>query len=148
MKKEKEKNFNVLGVDHIGIVTKKNSDLKNILENILKFQASKEEEVKDQKIKVRKYKINKSSSDSCSTVLETLEPTSKESIISKFREKKGSGIHHIALSVDHIQATIDTLLNNKIRMINKQPIIGADSCKIAFIHPSSTAGILIELIEK
>ena len=54
MKKEKEKNFNVLGVDHIGIVTKKNSDLKNILENILKFQASKEEEVKDQKIKVRK----------------------------------------------------------------------------------------------
>lgn len=140
-----EKTFKVCGIDHIGIVPKSDKNLQFILEEVLGFSASKEEVVKEQKTKVQKFKVPSARE---SPALETLSPTDPNSVIQKFQEKKGNGIHHIALRVDALEEAIKTLIANNIKMINPKPMLGAENCKIAFIHPSSTSGILIELIEK
>jgi LAO/AO transport system kinase len=79
--------------------------------------------------------------------IELLEPTSPESPIAKFLEKKGSGIHHLCLDVDDIEAVLAKLKAAGIRLINETPIDGAHDCRVAFVHPASTGGILLELSE-
>ena len=80
--------------------------------------------------------------------LEFLKATSKDSPIARFIDKKGSGMHHIALVVDHLQPALDYLQEKGIELIDEKPRIGAEGFSIAFIHPKSTGGILVELCEK
>jgi LAO/AO transport system kinase len=80
--------------------------------------------------------------------VELLEPTSSESPIAKFLEKKGAGIHHLCLDVDDIAAVLAKLKAAGVRLINETPIDGAHECRVAFVHPASTGGILLELSEK
>ena len=80
--------------------------------------------------------------------MEFLKATDPDSPISRFIEKKGSGMHHIALVVDHLQPALDYLGNQDIHLIDSVPKIGAEGYKVAFIHPKSSGGILIELCEK
>ncbi|KIQ93223.1 4-hydroxyphenylpyruvate dioxygenase [Anoxybacillus thermarum] len=77
-----------------------------------------------------------------------LEPLSEHSPIASFIEKRGEGIHHVALGVDHIEQRIEELKNNGIRMIHEQPKRGAGGARIAFMHPKSARGVLYELCEK
>ena len=79
--------------------------------------------------------------------IELLDALSDDSPISKFLEKRGEGIHHIAFQVDKLQAALDYLKNNGIKLIDETPKIGAEGFLIAFLHPQSTHGVLIELCQ-
>ncbi len=80
--------------------------------------------------------------------MEFLKATDKNSPIAKFIEKKGTGMHHIALLVDNLQAALDYLKGQGVQLIDTSPRIGVEGFKIAFLHPKSTGGVLIELCEK
>jgi len=127
-------------IDHIGIAVKNLKSVLETLRNGLGLQPSFEEDVPDQKVHVAGYKIGQS-------VIEYLEPTSADSPISRFLEKRGNGIHHIALLVDNLDDTLKHLKKKGYRLIDEKAWIGAEGKRIAFIHPESFDGILIELCE-
>jgi methylmalonyl-CoA/ethylmalonyl-CoA epimerase len=80
--------------------------------------------------------------------LELLEPTSADSTVAKFIEKRGEGIHHICFRVDDIEAHLSRLKSLGYRVINESPVPGAHGCRVAFLHPAAGNGVLIELSEK
>jgi methylmalonyl-CoA/ethylmalonyl-CoA epimerase len=96
------------------------------------------EEVESQKVRVAFIKIGESN-------IELLEPTSDESPIAKFMEKKGEGIHHIAYRVEDIYKALEMLKADGIKLINEEPMNGAHGMKVAFVHPKSVNGVLTEL---
>lgn len=128
-------------INHIGIAVKSIDQSLPFYVNHLHMTLDKIEEVASEQVKVAFLKIGESK-------IELLEPTSKESPIARFIEKKGEGVHHIALDVDDIHARIEALKKQGIHMINEQAKEGADSSLIAFLHPKSTGGVLLELTEK
>ena len=79
--------------------------------------------------------------------VELLEPTSDDSPISKFLEKRGPGIHHIAVEVDDIEASLAQLKAKGMRLIDEIPRVGAEGCLVAFVHPAATNGVLLELVQ-
>jgi methylmalonyl-CoA/ethylmalonyl-CoA epimerase len=79
--------------------------------------------------------------------IELLEPTSEASPVARFLEKRGVGVHHIAVRVDDIRATLKGLKEGGARLIDETPRIGAGGCLVAFIHPSTAGGVLLELVE-
>ena len=99
------------------------------------------EEVPEQKVRVAMFPVGE-------TNLEFLEPTGPESPIAKFIEKKGSGIHHVAIQVEDIDRLLADLKSRGVRLINETPVPGAGGKRIAFVHPASTGGILLELSQK
>ena len=125
-------------LDHIGIAVKSLEQTVSVFESIFGVKASVEEYVEKQKVKVRKIVI-----ENCS--LEFLEGTDSESPISKHIEKRGEGIQHCSFEVDNITEKLVELKEKGYKLINEVPQKGADNMLIAFIHPKSTAGILIEL---
>lgn len=109
-------------------------------ENALGLENVHTETVEDQKVRVAMLPIGESR-------VELLEPTSDDSPISKFLEKRGGGIHHIAVEVEDIEASLERLKENGARLIDETPRIGAEGCLVAFVHPSSTNGVLLELVQ-
>ncbi|PFP27390.1 methylmalonyl-CoA epimerase [Bacillus sp. AFS073361] len=128
-------------VDHIGIAVKSLEKTLSFYTDVLNLPLVGIEEVDTQKVRVAFLQAG-------STKLELLEPTSEESTIAKFIEKRGEGIHHVALGVDSIEERIREMKEKGIRMIDEQPRAGAGGANIAFMHPKSTSGILFELCEK
>ena len=127
-------------IDHIGIAV---SDLKEVLETLqaaFDLQPAFNEEVNDQMVRVLGFHVGDST-------IEYLEATSPDSPIARYIEKKGPGLHHIAYRVENLAQALQELSNKGIRLIDTQPRVGADGKRIAFIHPQSTNGILIELCE-
>ena len=98
------------------------------------------EEVAEQKVRIAMLSIGESR-------IELLEATSEDSPISKFLEKRGPGIHHIAVRVDDIRAVLAELRQKGARLIDEEPRTGAGGCLVAFVHPSSTGGVLLELVQ-
>jgi len=131
----------VLGVEHIGIALDKNEQLANILKNIFNLEHIGSEVVEDQGVNTDIFSVS-------NTKLELLESVSKDSPISKYISKYGKGMHHIALIVEDINIAIEHLISNNIVMIDEEPKIGVEGYKIAFIHPKSTPGLLIEICQK
>ena len=127
-------------IDHIGVAVKNLEESLHIFKDILGMEYSGEEEVKEQEVKVAFLPVGESE-------IELLESTSPEGNIAKYIEKKGEGIHHIAFEVDNLEAKLEELKKNSIRLIDKEPRYGAGGSRIAFLHPKSTNGILIELCE-
>ena len=99
------------------------------------------EEVKDHQVITDIYEVGNSK-------LEFLRATDKNSPIGRFIDKKGKGIHHIALTVDNLESALNYLANKGIQLIDQNPRIGAEGYKVAFLHPKSTGGVLIELCQK
>jgi len=128
-------------IDHVGIAVKSIEDALPFYVETLKLPFLGMEEVESEKVKVAFLQIGESK-------IELLEPTSPDSPIAKFIEKRGEGIHHVALGVDDIEGRIAELKANGIQMINDQPKIGAGGAHVAFMHPKSTGGVLYELCEK
>ena len=128
-------------VDHIGIAVKSLETTLPFYTDVLKLPLLGIEEVETQLVRVAFLQAG-------GTKLELLEPTSDESTISKFIEKRGEGIHHVALAVESIVERISEIREKGIRMIDDQPRAGAGGANIAFMHPKSTAGVLFELCEK
>ncbi len=129
-------------IDHLGIAISNLEDGVRLYRDLLGFSLEGYEEVKDQKVKVAILNAEGKSPN-----IELLEPTSEDSPIYKFIEKKGEGIHHIALRVENIEKVLENLKAQGIRLIDEVPRIGAGGKKIAFLHPKSTKGVLIELCE-
>jgi methylmalonyl-CoA/ethylmalonyl-CoA epimerase len=127
-------------IDHIGAAVKSIEDATNFYQNILGLELEGIEEVTEQKVKVCKFVAGEST-------VELLEPTDPSSPIAKFLEKKGTGIHHICLEVDDIEKALEEMKEQGARLIDEKPRIGAGGKKIAFVHPKTTGGILIELTQ-
>jgi methylmalonyl-CoA/ethylmalonyl-CoA epimerase len=139
--------FKVLGLNHIGLAPKDSEKAQNFFKVLLSLPLEGEELVADQNVNTIMFKS--ASKDLTSpTRLEILEPTSNDSPIQKFLDKKGSGIHHLALTVDNVENAIAHLLSNQVDMVDKTPRSGAHNTKIAFVHPKSTGGLLVELVEQ
>lgn len=128
-------------VDHIGIAVKSLDQALPFYTEILKLPLLGIEEVESEKVKVAFLEAGE-------THLELLEPTSADSAIAKYMEKRGEGIHHIALGVDSIQERLNKMKENGIRLIQEEPKTGAGGAKVAFIHPKAASGVLYELCEK
>ncbi len=128
-------------IDHIGVATKGIDEAVKFYRDVLGLAVAETEEVTEQKVRVAMLAIGESR-------IELLEPMSADSPISRFLEKRGPGLHHIAVRVDDIRATLDGLKASGTRLIDEVPRVGAGGCLVAFVHPSSTGGVLLELVEK
>ncbi|EKN63132.1 methylmalonyl-CoA epimerase [Schinkia azotoformans] len=128
-------------IDHIGIAVKSLEASLPLYTEHLKLKLLGIEEVESEGVKVAFLKVGESK-------IELLEPLNNESPIAKFIEKKGEGIHHIALGVDDIKNRVKEIKEKGLRMINDEPKSGAGGAQIAFMHPKSTGGVLYELCEK
>ncbi len=128
-------------VDHIGIAVRSIEESLKFYVDVLKLELEGIEVVESEKVKVAFLKAGE-------TKLELLEPTSIDSPISKYIQKKGEGIHHVALGVNSIEERIMEMKENGISMIHDQSKPGAGGAQIAFVHPKSTGGVLLELCEK
>ena len=134
--------MNISHIEHIGIAVKCIEEALPYYENVLGFKCYAIEEVKDQKVKTAFMKVGE-------TKLELLEPTSDDSPIAKFLEKRGQGIHHIAFAVeDGVAGALGECESMEIQLIDHTPRKGAEGLNIAFLHPKSTQGVLTELCEK
>ena len=136
-----DKQFKILKIDHIAVAVKNINNSTNIF-TLLGMDCQDVEHVDSEKVNV--VKINPESHDH---TIELLEPSDDSSLIESFLNKKGQGLHHIALEVDNIYNAIEYLEYNNIKMIYKKPQTGANNKLITFIHPSSTPGILIEICQ-
>ena len=128
-------------IDHLGIATKGIEEALKFWENALGLVNVHTETVEDQKVRVAMLPIGESR-------IELLEPTSDDSPISKFLEKRGGGIHHIAIEVEDIVASLAKLKSEGARLIDEEPKIGAEGCLVAFVHPAASGGVLLELVQK
>jgi methylmalonyl-CoA mutase, C-terminal domain len=128
-------------IDHIGIAVSSLDESLPFYVNQLGLTLEAIEEVPSQKVKVAFLKIG-------DTRLELLEAMSADSPIAQFIEKRGQGVHHVALGVTSIQERINELIAGGIKMIQETPVIGAGGAQVAFMHPSSTHKVLFELCEK
>ena len=127
-------------IDHIGIATRQLDEALAVWRDTLGLKVDSREEVTDQGVRVAMLPIGE-------THIELLEPLSADSPVGKFLEKRGPGIHHIAIGVDDINATLAELNEKGARLIDETPRLGAGGCLVAFIHPSSTNGVLLELVQ-
>ena len=133
--------FKILGIEHVGIAVKDLNSISEIFGELLGLDLHRREKVDDQQVITDIYHAGKDK-------LEFLKATSPDSPIAKFLGKRPKGMHHIALIVDNIQLALNYLNENDVQLIDKSPRIGVEGFKIAFIHPKSTGGVLVELCEK
>jgi methylmalonyl-CoA/ethylmalonyl-CoA epimerase len=127
-------------IEHIGIAVKNIENATKIYTSLLGSSPYKMEEVKSEGVKTSFFKTGDSK-------IELLEATNLDSPIAKFIEKRGEGVHHIAFAVDDIQSEIVRLKNEGFIVLNETPKKGADNKLVVFLHPKSTAGVLVELCQ-
>jgi methylmalonyl-CoA epimerase len=127
-------------IDHIGIATRQLDEGLALWRDALGLPVDATEEISEQGVRVAMLSIG-------DTHLELLEALSPDSSVGKFISKRGPGIHHIAVQVDDINASLADLKSKGARLIDETPRIGAGGCLIAFVHPSTTNGVLLELVQ-
>ena len=132
--------MNVKAVNHIGIAVRSIEAQRALYEGVLGAVYEGVEEVPDQKVRVGFFRLN-------DVRRELLEPTDATSTVAGFLEKRGEGLHHVAFTVEGIDARIAELKQSGLRMIDEVPRAGAHHMRIAFLHPKSTFGVLTELCE-
>jgi len=126
---------------HIGIAVKNLDNSSRVFSKLFGMSQSHTEEVVEQRVKAMFFKIGEGG-------IELLEPTNPDSTIAKYIEKRGEGVHHLSFEVDDIDAEIARLKKEGFQMIDEKPRVGADGFKIAFLHPKSTNGVLVEIGQK
>ena len=132
------------GLAHFTIPVTDTKRSQAFYEDVLGATWEGEEEVAQQKVKVGFLKLGPAEAP---VRLELLEPTSEDSPISAFLEKRGEGLHHVAYTVDNLPQRLDALKQADIRLIDQTPRDGAHHTKIAFLHPKASCGVLTELCE-
>ena len=128
-------------IEHIGIAVKNLEISDNIFEKLFGAAPYKHEEVASEGVKTSFFQVGPNK-------IELLEATNSDSPINKFLDKNGEGVHHIAFAVDDIYAEIERLKKEGFIIINEIPKKGADNKLVAFLHPKSTNGVLIELCQE
>lgn len=131
--------FEIKKIDHIGIAVKNLNDAIELYRK-LGFEVKEIEEVPEQKVRVAMLPVGESK-------IELLEATSEDSAIARHIEKRGEGIQHIAINVSNIEEAIENAKKNGLQLIDEKPRIGAGGKKVAFVHPKSTNGVLLEFVE-
>ena len=131
----------MLKVEHIGIAVKTLAESVPLFEKLLNSQCYKTEVVESEKVNTAFFKTR-------DTKIELLESIDENGVISKFIDKKGEGLHHIAFEVDNIETEMERLKNEGFILLNDKPKKGADNKLVCFLHPKSTNGVLIELCEE
>ncbi len=127
-------------IDHIGIAVKDLESAIATYENILNTSCDKREIVESQKVETAFFQTGESK-------VELLGATSTDSVIAKYIEKKGEGLHHVAFEVENIHQELDRLREKGFTVLNEQPKNGADNKLVAFIHPKDNCGVLVELCQ-
>jgi methylmalonyl-CoA epimerase len=127
-------------IDHIGIATRQLDEGLALWRDALGLSVDATEEISEQGVRVAMLPIG-------DTHVELLEALSPDSSVGKFISTRGPGIHHIAVQVDDINASLADLKSKGARLIDETPRIGAGGCLIAFVHPSTTNGVLLELVQ-
>ena len=131
----------ILGIEHLGIAVKDLANDAPFWNHILNIEHQSTEVVEDQSVTTDIY-------DTGNGKIELLESTKPGSAIAKFIEKRGAGIHHECFEVEDIYLAIKELKENNIHVLSDEPSTGAEGYKVVFIHPKSTGGVLVELVEK
>ena len=131
----------MLKVEHIGIAVRTLAESVPLFEKLLNSQCYKTEVVESEKVNTAFFKTK-------DTKIELLESIDENGVISKFIDKKGEGLHHIAFEVDNIETEMERLKNEGFILLNDKPKKGADNKLICFLHPKNTNGVLIELCEE
>jgi methylmalonyl-CoA/ethylmalonyl-CoA epimerase len=127
-------------VDHIGIATPSIEDALKFWRDALGLEVKHTETVEEQGVHVAMLPAGEPR-------VELLEPTGPASPVAKFLEKRGPGIHHVAVRVSDIRAALARLKREGARLIDEEPRVGAGGCLVAFVHPSASGGVLLELVE-
>ncbi len=133
--------MNLKNIDHIGIAVTSIQESLSFWEASLGIELHGIEEVAEQKVKTAFLPID-------DTEIELLEPTSADSSIAKFIEKRGEGLHHVAIRVDDIESALAELKARGVQLIDEVPRNGAGGARIAFVHPRATHGVLLAVREK
>ncbi|EEX49173.1 MULTISPECIES: methylmalonyl-CoA epimerase [Jonquetella] len=128
-------------VDHIGVAVPNIDEALKFWEAVLGVKCTGVEEVADQKVKTAFLPIK-------DTEIELLEPTSPDSPVAKFMEKGRPGIHHMAIRVENVEKALEELKAASVKLIDEKPRRGAGGAMIAFLHPKSTGGVLLELCQR
>ncbi len=131
----------MLKVEHIGIAVKDLENSNDLFKKLFGKSHYKIEEVASENVNTSFFKVGR-------TKIELLEATSEDSAIAKFLEKRGEGIHHIAFEVKDIHKEMKRLEGEGFRLINEKPKRGADNKLVAFLHPKSSNGVLVELCQE
>ena len=129
----------MLKIEHIGIAVKSLTDSVPLFEKLLNSECYKTETVANENVNTAFFKIGE-------TKIELLETTSAEGAIARFLDKKGEGLHHIAIEVTDIHAEMERLKKEGFVLLNDKPQPGADNKLICFLHPKNTNGVLLELV--
>ena len=127
-------------IDHIGIAVNSIEDALKLYTGLLGIKSSGEEIIEERGIKVCMLEFG-------DTKIELLQPIREDSEISKFLDKKGEGMHHIAYSVDNIKELIEKSADVGLKCLNAEPKLGAHNTLVAFMHPKTTNGVLTELVQ-
>jgi len=128
-------------IDHIGIATRQLEEGLAVWRDALGLRIDSTEEIAEQGVRVAMLAVGE-------THVELLEALTPDSPVGKFLAKRGPGIHHIALEIDDIAASLKDLKSKGARLIDETPRVGAGGCLVAFVHPSSTDGVLLELVQR
>ena len=131
----------VLKIDHLGIAVHSIEEAKKLFQDTLGLKFEGSETVEEQKVTTAFFPVGDSE-------VELLESTAPDGPIAKYLEKRGEGIQHIAFRVENIEEALAELKEKGIRLIDEKPRLGAGGAKIAFLHPKSTHGVLIEISER
>ncbi len=129
--------MNLSHIEHIGIAVNSIEEAKKYYEGVLGLECYAIEEVKEQKVKTAFFKLGQ-------TKIELLEPTSKDSPVGKFIEKRGQGVHHIAFATDDVNSSLKEAGEKGIKLIDETSRKGAEGLNIGFLHPKATLGVLTE----
>jgi methylmalonyl-CoA/ethylmalonyl-CoA epimerase len=127
-------------IAHIGIAVKDLNEAQSTFETLLGMHPSHVERVAEQKVDVSSFHVD-------DTNIELTMGISEDSPISKFIDKRGEGIHHMAFEVDDIHAELRRLKDAGVQLIDEEPRMGADNFLVAFIHPKSAGGVLVEICQ-
>jgi len=127
-------------VDHIGVATRSIEESLKFWRDALGLEVKHTETVEEQGVHVAMLPAGEPR-------VELLEPTGPASPVAKFLEKRGPGIHHVAVRVEDIRASLARLKAQGARLIDEEPRVGAGGCLVAFVHPSASGGVLLELVE-
>ena len=139
--------FGPIYVDHIGIATHNVEEASKFWRLLGLIEGKEDEIVEEQGVKTRFFSTSQGNLNEYPTQIELLEPTSRDTPIGKFLEKRGVGIQQLCFRVADLLGLIEYLMENEIQMIDEKPRNGAGGKKIAFVHPKSTGGVLVELTQ-
>ena len=129
----------MFSIDHIGVAVRSLAAAKGIYEK-LGLKLAPEEMVEAEQVRVVMVPMGESR-------IELLEPTSPDSVIAKFIAKRGEGLHHVSVRVPNLEAAVERLKKDGVRLVSEQIKIGAGGHRYVFVHPSSAGGVLLELVE-